>query len=138
MLPLRILVVEDEPVLAANIGQYLSRHADDVRTVGDGESAVRMLDSFNPDVLVLDYGLPGINGLQTYVEIVRRRAKRVSSVMITGSFTEALAENAKRTGIGHMLCKPFVFSELLQLINVAVAAAGTPDSAALPGDGGTR
>lgn len=135
--PHRILIIEDEPVLAENLRQYLSRHADDVRAVGDGESAIRMLDSFTPDALVLDYGLPGMDGLQTYVEIVRRHARRIASVMITGIFTEELAEKARQTGIGHLLCKPFSFSELLQLIEATtVASVGTPDSMALPEEGG--
>lgn len=134
MSPPRILIVEDEPVLAENLRQYLSRHADDVRAVGDGESAVRMLDSFTPDAVVLDYGLPGMDGLQTYVEIARHGARHIASVMITGMFTEELAEKAKQTGISHLLCKPFSFSELHQLIEGAVVDA--PDSMALSEEGG--
>jgi len=114
-LPTRILIVEDERVLAQNLKKYLGRYAD-VRTAGDGEEAIQMLDSFAPDALVLDFGLPGINGLQTYVEIVRRLAKNIHCTMITGTPTEQLAHDAHDHGIRHVVCKPFSFSKLLTLL----------------------
>jgi DNA-binding response OmpR family regulator len=115
-MPLRILIVDDERVLAKNLEAYLSRSALEVRTAGNGEEAIEMLESFTPDALVLDYGLPGIDGLQTYAEIVRRRAERIDCVMITGTATEELALDAREKGIRHLICKPFSFSELRQLL----------------------
>jgi DNA-binding response OmpR family regulator len=115
-LPTRILIVEDEGVLAQNLKKYLGRYASDVRTAGDGEQALEMLDSFAPDALVLDYGLPGMDGLQTYTEIVRRRAKKIECTMITGNPTEQLAQHARDQGIRHVVCKPFSFSTLLKLL----------------------
>jgi len=119
-MPMRILIVDDERILAKNLKAYLSRLAADVRTAGNGEEAIEMLDTFTPDALVLDYGLPGINGLQTYAEIVRRRAKSVDCVMITGNPTEQLALDAHEKGIRHLVCKPFSFSELRRLLEMPV------------------
>ncbi|MBI4292017.1 MAG: response regulator [Betaproteobacteria bacterium] len=119
-MPMRILIVDDEHVLAKNLETYLSRSALEVRTVGNGEEAIEMLESFTPDALILDYGLPGINGLQTYAEIVRRRAGRIDCVMITGNASEELALDAHEKGIRHLICKPFSFSELQRLLEVPV------------------
>jgi two-component system response regulator (stage 0 sporulation protein F) len=87
-----------------------------VRTAADGVEALRMLDSFVPDALVLDYGLPGIDGVQTYLEIVRRCARDVPCTMITGTPTEQLVQRARGCGIRHVVCKPFGFSALLRLL----------------------
>lgn len=117
-MPMRILIVDDEHILAGNLKAYLSRSASDVRIAGNGEEAIEMLDTFTPDALILDYALPGINGLQTYVEMVRRRAGRIDCVLITGNATEELALDAHDTGIRHLICKPFSFLELQRLLEV--------------------
>jgi PleD family two-component response regulator len=61
---LRILVVEDEHILADNVKSYLARRSHDVRIGGDGRRAMEMVESFTPYVVVLVYGLPSGNGLQ--------------------------------------------------------------------------
>lgn len=128
-MPMRILIVENERILAKNLRAYLSRSAADVRTVGNGEQAIEMLDSFTPDALVVDYGLPGIDGLQTYTEIVRRRGREIDCVMITGNTNEPLARAACDKGIRHIVCKPFRFSELQRLLELP-AAGGANDHCA--------
>ncbi len=124
-MPTRILIVDDERILAKNLKTYLSRLALDVRTAGNGEEAIEMLDTFTPDALVLDYGLPGINGLQTYAEMVRRGARSIDCVMITGNANEELALDAHAKGIRHLVCKPFSFSELQRLLELPAPGAAT-------------
>ena len=117
-MPRRILVIEDEPVVAKNMKTYLSRYASDVRTAADAAHALEMLESFAPDALVLDYGLPDIDGLRTYVEIIRHQARNIECVLMTGNLTGQLAQDARELGIRHVVCKPFRFSELLRLLRV--------------------
>lgn len=128
-MPMRILIVENERILAKNLRAYLGRSAADVRTAGNGEQAIEMLDTFTPDALVVDHGLPGIDGLQTYTEIVRRRGSGIDCVMITGNPNELLVRAACETGIRHVVCKPFRFSELQRLLEVP-AAGGADDHCA--------
>jgi DNA-binding response OmpR family regulator len=119
----RILVVEDEHVLAENVRIFLARRSPDVRIAGDGRSAMEMVESFAPDVVVLDYGLPGGNGLQLYRELMRGRARPVGCVMISGFPLEDLAEPANMLGIRHLLCKPFSLSDLQQKVELSAAEA---------------
>ena len=122
----RILVVEDECALAQNLKNFLGRRSADVRVAHDGENALEMLESFTPDVVVLDYGLPLMNGLQTYTEIVRRHARHarpVGCVMITGYPLEIIAPHANERGIRHLLCKPFALSELQHLVELSAEDA---------------
>ena len=115
--PSRILLVEDEQILAQNLKTFLLRYAADVRIASDGEQAISMLSSFVPDVAVLDYGLPGLNGLQTYREIARRCGHHVACVMITGFPLERISHLAGRHGIRHVLCKPFSLGEFQQHVH---------------------
>jgi len=120
-MPPRILIVEDERVLAKNMKTYLSRGASDVRTAADAAQALEILESFAPDALVLDFSLPDIDGLRTYAEIVRRQARKIDCVMITGNPTDQIAEGARELGIRHIVCKPFRFSELQRLLEEPTA-----------------
>ena len=116
-MPQRILIIEDGPVLAKNMKTYLSRGSCEVRTAADAAQAFAMLDSFAPDTLILDYGLPDVDGLKTYAEIVRRQARKIEGVMITGDSSARLAQDAHDLGIHHVICKPFRFSDLQRLLD---------------------
>ena len=60
----RILLVDDEPLITDSLSYSLKREGFDVRAVGDGEQALKDLHEFDPDLVVLDIMLPGINGLE--------------------------------------------------------------------------
>jgi DNA-binding response OmpR family regulator len=120
----RILIVEDEDVLAENLKTFLGRSSPDVRTAPDGERALAMLDSFTPDVVVMDLALPGIDGLDAYSEIVRRRGRRVACVMITGHALEGIAASACARGIRHLLCKPFSLADLQLQVDASARESG--------------
>lgn len=113
----KILIVEDENVLAENLKIFLGRSSPDVRIASDADQALKMLNSFAPDVVVMDLVLPGIDGLDAYSEIVRRSRRKIGCVMITGHPTDTLAESAEARGIRHVLCKPFRLTDLQQLVD---------------------
>lgn len=119
----RILIVEDEPVVARNLKTFFDQYAADVRIAPDGQQAIDILESFAPDVIVLDYRLPRMNGLDTYSEIVRRHERPVGCVMITAYPLETIAEDAGRRGIRHMLCKPFSLFELQRMVELSAEDA---------------
>lgn len=119
----RILVVEDEHVLAENVKTYLARRSPDVRIAADSQCAMEIIESFTPDVIVLDYGLPGGNGFQFYQDLMRDRARPIGCVMITGYPLEHITPPANKLGIRHLLCKPFSLSELQQLVELSAAEA---------------
>jgi DNA-binding response OmpR family regulator len=119
----RILVVEDEEVLAENLKTYLGRRSHDVRIARDGEQAIEMMESFAPDAVVLDYGLAPMNGLQTFTEILRRHTRNIGCVMISGYPLEMISRHASEQGIRHLLGKPFRLGELQHLLERSAADA---------------
>jgi len=111
----RILIVEDEELLAENIRDFLLRRGFQVEYVGSGEAALDRMAYFVPQLLVLDYGLPGMNGLET-LRALRVQQPDVGAILITGHPSEEVIQAAADVGIRHVLSKPFSFSELTGIV----------------------
>lgn len=115
--PARILIVEDEDILARNLQSFFARMTPEVRVAADARSTMEILESFTPDIILLDFDLPGINGVDIYAAILRRSAPQAGCVMITGHLSSSIARAAREEGISHVLCKPFSFAELQEVID---------------------
>lgn len=107
----RILIVEDEESLAENLWSYFRRRLAEVKVVSSGEAAIEVAGRFRPDLLILDYGLPGMNGLETFTRLKHLQPSR-GCVMITADPIDTLRNAARASGIGHVVEKPFSFAQL--------------------------
>ena len=107
---LRVLVVEDEPDLAAVIAAYLQDEAFDVDIAGTGPQAVTMAKDLHPDLIVLDIMLPGFDGLE-----VCRRIRTFTDcyvIMLTARDDEIDKVIGLSMGADDYLVKPFSPREL--------------------------
>ena len=99
---LHALVVEDEPDLAAIVGDYLRRAGFDVTVLHDGTQAVASAQQHPPDVVVLDLGLPGLDGIEVCRQL--RTFSDAYIVMLTARAAEVdmlIGDSAKaRTKLG--------------------------------------
>ncbi len=68
-MPHSVLIIDDEATLANNIQTYLSRRGYDARAVGSGKHSLATLEEFKPDLVLLDYDLPDIDGLDVLRKI---------------------------------------------------------------------
>lgn len=107
----RILIVEDEEILAENLRDFLLRRVADVCTASSAESALDVARDFRPDYVVLDYSLPGINGLEAFSRLKGERPG-LRGALISGHPTDQLRDIASDVGIDHVLTKPFSLAEL--------------------------
>lgn len=110
----RALVVEDERALADLVAGYLKREGFEVEVAGDGEEALRLARRLDPDVVVLDLGLPGIDG----VEVCRclRTFSDCYIVMLTARVEEVDKLVGLAVGADDYLTKPFSPRELVARI----------------------
>jgi two-component system phosphate regulon response regulator PhoB len=106
----RVLVVEDEVMVAEVVERYLRRDGHTVRVVHDGQEAIDAVEQFQPDLIVLDVMLPGIDGL----EICRRVRARSQTpiIMLTARGEESERVRGLATGADDYIVKPFSVPEL--------------------------
>jgi DNA-binding NtrC family response regulator len=114
-----VLIIEDELVLSKNIKIYLERHDYEAVAVHSGEDGIDKLDTFLPDVVVLDYSLPKMNGLEV-LDRLRHKLPAIKVIMITGNATVEVAVQAMKAGAYDYLAKPVVLGELKLLVDRAL------------------
>jgi two-component system KDP operon response regulator KdpE len=113
-----VLVVDDEPALLRAVGAALKARHYDVATVATGQAAIDAIALTPPDVVVLDLGLPDIDGIE-----VCRRVREWSDVPIVVLSAEGSDERkvlALDQGADDYVTKPFSTAELLARIRVAL------------------
>jgi DNA-binding NtrC family response regulator len=115
---LAILIIDDEPTLVKNIRVYLGRHGHDTESAGSAEDGLALLEHFQPDVVLLDFHLPGMNGLEALGRI-RERRPDAKVVMITGHSSVKVAVDAMKAGAYDYVAKPVVLGELKLLLDRA-------------------
>ncbi|HTT11622.1 MAG TPA: response regulator transcription factor [Burkholderiaceae bacterium] len=107
-----ILIVEDQRDLAELAALHLGEIARDVRVCGDGPSALREVQSRAPDLVVLDLGLPGLDGLEVCRRL-RALPRYIPVLMLTARGSDAERVLGLETGADDYLVKPFNVLELV-------------------------
>jgi CheY-like chemotaxis protein len=117
---LRVLVVDDNVDTAQSVSLLLKTVACITETAYDGQSAIERAKSFRPDVIVLDIGLPGLDGYEVATRIRRDPAiKHAKLIAISGYGQEQDRTRAKQAGFDHHLVKPVQFDALCALVSKA-------------------
>jgi DNA-binding response OmpR family regulator len=124
----RILVVEDEMAIARLVRDYLEHAGFDVTIAGDGEAALSSARGGRPDLVVLDLGLPGRDGLDVTRDL--RRTSTVPIVMLTARGDEADRIVGLELGADDYVVKPFSPRELVARIRAVLRRT---DAGSAPG-----
>jgi PAS domain S-box-containing protein len=114
----RVLVVDDNVDAARTLGELLTTLGHETRVVHDGPSALAMADAFRPDVVLLDIGMPGMDGY----EVARRlsalkEGRRPRIVAVTGWSQESDRHQASEAGFDEHLVKPVDLDALLRALD---------------------
>lgn len=116
-----LFVIEDEATLAKNIARYLERRGWNVEIAQTAESALHRMATVGPDIVLLDFNLPGMDGLSALAAI-RARDPQTRVVMMTGHANVQLAVDAMKAGTSDFITKPIVLAELERLLDRLVQA----------------
>jgi two-component system KDP operon response regulator KdpE len=113
----RVLVVDDEPQILRGLRANLIARGYDVDTSADGETALDLATKNRPDVVILDLGLPGIDG----VEVIRglRAWSSVPIIVLSAREQEAEKVEALDAGADDYVTKPFGMGELLARVRAS-------------------
>jgi DNA-binding response OmpR family regulator len=123
-----ILVVDDEPKIATLARDYLEHAGFAVLTASDGTSALTTIRQRRPDLVVLDLGLPGLDGLDVTREL--RRDSTIPIVMLTARDDELDKLLGLELGADDYLTKPFSPRELVARVRAVLRRADRPPEAA--------
>jgi len=110
-----ILIIEDETVLAKNIRLYLERNGFEAHTAESAEEGSALISNLHPDLILLDYQLPGRNGLE-FMAALTRSNPEIPVIMLTGQGSVEMAVEAMKLGAMDFLTKPVVLSKLKLVI----------------------
>ena len=112
-LPTRVLVVDDSGTMRSIVRKILlaSRYTMDISEASEGIAALNHLGTQKVDVVMLDYNMPGFNGIETLAEI-KRVAPRVAVVMMTSTVDDVVRARAESSGAAGFLKKPFYPADL--------------------------
>lgn len=121
--PIRIVLVEDNEVFRDALELLLGMRADleVVASVGDGSLAVEACREHEPDVVLMDYRLPGLDGVQA-TAAVRAECPGVAVVCLTASANDREIEALYQTGAFRCLTKDQELDEIVAAIKEAAAA----------------
>jgi CheY-like chemotaxis protein/nitrogen-specific signal transduction histidine kinase len=122
---LRVLVVEDNVDAAAAISQLLTQAGCDTKVAHDGPAALEVANVCRPQVVLLDIGLPGLDGY----EVARRlradsRYDELRLIAVSGYGQDQDQKRSKEAGFDHHLVKPVDFQSLLVLLAGPVGQVG--------------
>jgi two-component system, OmpR family, KDP operon response regulator KdpE len=123
---MHVLVVEDDPQLRRTLELSLTAHGYQVEVTGTGEDALILAGRRPPDLLLLDLGLPGMDGSEVILGL--REWTQLPIIVLSARGAEADKVQALDAGANDYLTKPFGVDELLARIRVALRARReTPD-----------
>ncbi|MGB4892615.1 MAG: response regulator transcription factor [Propionicimonas sp.] len=129
---LSALVVDDEPSLVRVVEGYLVAEGFDVRTAADGETALELARESEPDVVVLDLGLPGIDGVEVCRQL--RTFSRCYILMLTARADEVDMLIGLAVGADDYVTKPFSPRALMARIRTLLRRPRTAGAAGLEVD----
>ena len=121
------LVVEDDPAIRALIGAALSGEGCRVVEAPDGETALTRAAEARPDIVLLDIGLPGIDGL-TVLRTLKNdaRLREIPVVMVTAWADTDMVRQAMDRGAADYVCKPFALDDLLARVEACLEDTPAP------------
>jgi len=122
--PLRVLVVDDNADGRRMLRLLVKLWGHEAREAPDGPSALDAAESFRPDVVLLDIGLPGMSGYEV-ARRVRQRALDVRLVAVTGHGAPDDLREARDAGFDHHLLKPCDPGEVQRLLRSYADALGS-------------
>jgi CheY-like chemotaxis protein len=113
-----ILVVEDNRVLADTMAELLVTLGHAVRVAYDGAQAITEVAQSMPDAVVLDLGLPSVDGLEVARQLRQRYGRRLRLVAQTARADEETPREAAEAGFDDLLTKPCSIYRLVNAINL--------------------
>ncbi|MET0952477.1 MAG: response regulator transcription factor [Aeromicrobium sp.] len=131
-----VLVVDDDPAMRRTLSINLRARDYDVETAGDGRSALQIVDERMPDVILLDLGLPDLDGVSVLTRL--RSFTRVPVIVVSARSESDDKVEALDLGADDYITKPFSIEELMARVRAASRRGGREEPDLVVELGGLR
>ncbi len=123
---MQILVVDDDPDLSLLMALFLRKHGHEVTTAGDGRAALDLIRTSTPDLVVLDWNMPHLDGLGLAAAV--RGELGLASLPLL--MVTALPDHAQALagGVNKVMAKPFTSATLVSAVDELLASTGSSAS----------
>lgn len=111
-----ILIVDDESTICELTADIFRKRGFNALTASNASDAIELVEKARPDVVLLDYVMPGMNGFDALSEI-KKRFPDVSVVILTGRGSEEIAVELMKAGASDYILKPFLSHDLLDRVH---------------------
>lgn len=116
----KILIVDDKPVNIQIISRFLCKHNYEIEEAHSGEEAIKVVDDFEPDVLLMDICMPGMDGIECAAKIKEKVKKNIFIIFITALKDHETKRRAFEVGAVSYYNKPVDLQNLLNTIKKCV------------------
>ncbi len=128
-MPSKILIVEDDPALAELLRYNLTREGFEIDLVADGDAALAAAEDSPPDLVVLDWMIPGLSGIEVCRRLRRRKTNlALPIIMLTARGEETDRIEGLESGADDYIVKPFSVVELAARIRAVLRRSGAGSS----------
>lgn len=123
----RIMIVDDEPDVREALAAMIGAAGHEARVAAEGNAALMLLPQFQPDLVITDILMPGMEGIQTIYELRKRQPDLPIIAMSGGERFDGMSYlgAAERLGANHSIAKPISPHGLLAAITALLAAGRT-------------
>lgn len=116
----KVLLVDDSLPFLRNFAAVLQSQGYEVRTADSGVKATEIVQNFKPDLVSLDYDMPGLDGIGTLLQI-RNKLPDVRVIFISGRMDIEAVTQALQNGASECVTKPVNINRLLSIVNNLVS-----------------
>jgi DNA-binding NtrC family response regulator len=121
----RVLIIDDDHVLGRFLASYLEKQGFELRSATNAEEALRLFRIFNPNLVIMDFAIPGTGGLET-LERMRHIKKDFFTIIVSAQNDPEMVFKASRLGVDDYLKKPVEPKELERRILQIVSSNSLP------------
>jgi CheY-like chemotaxis protein len=125
----KLLLADDSITIQKVVELILAEEDFEIRTAGNGEEALSLIQSFGPDIVLADIEMPKMNGYQLCEKIKQNPSTgNIPVILLTGAFEPVDEELAKQVGADDFIIKPFESQELISKLNAVLTISSVPDA----------
>ena len=115
MIRAKLLLVDDEEEFTSVLAERLSFRNFDTRVATSGEAALLEIEKARPDIVLLDYKMPGMDGMETLAQI-KAKDPSIDVIILTGGVDREVGAESLRAGASHYVVKPVDIEILLHKV----------------------